>query len=378
MRLSSLSGLLLSAVCASPIGLATEPLPVEKLTTLPRIQSTGPLIYSADKQRVLLADADTLKWQATLGLPGWRGQFVLPKNKDLAYLTNSYWERAGQGKRTDFVEVWDVPTASPTGVRIDVPPRLALSGVDQTMAGLSADERLLFLQNATPATSVTVVDTIANKFLAEIPIPGCFGIYPDVVTSGKFMALCGDGRMVTVRVDAKGRGAKIERSAPIFDADEDPLFMASARDGNSLYFISYGGSVYDIDTSGATATLVQKYSIVAGIDGGWKPTGEQLLAYAPEYKVMFVLMFPNAKNGDQDNYGKEVWAVDVRTRRVLSRSTISNANSVAYGPLPTPALFMNDNEAKALVRYAVDPQAGYSVRTDKRLVVSVGVRLEVR
>jgi methylamine dehydrogenase heavy chain len=378
MRFTTLGGLLLTAICASPVGFATEPLPVEKLTVLPRIQSTGPLIYSADKQRVMLADAETLKWQATLGLPGWRGQFVLPKNKDLAYLTNSYWERAGQGKRTDFVEVWDVPTASPTGVRIEVPPRLALSGVDQTMARLSADERFLFLQNATPATSVTIVDTMANKFITEIPVPGCFGIYPDVVTSNKFMALCGDGRMVTVTVDAKGRGAKIERSAPIFNADEDPLFTASARDGNFLYLISFGGSVYEIDTSGATAALVQKYSIVAGIAGGWKPTGEQLLAYAPEYKVMFVLMFPDAKNGDQDNFGKEVWAVDVRNRRVASRSTISSANGVAYGPLPTPALFMNDNEARALVRYAVDPNAGYSVRTDKRLVVSVGQRLEVR
>jgi methylamine dehydrogenase heavy chain len=39
------------------------------------------------------------------------------------------------------------------------------------MAGLSADEKFLFLQNATPATSVTVVDLVANKFAGEIPIP---------------------------------------------------------------------------------------------------------------------------------------------------------------------------------------------------------------
>jgi len=93
---------------------------------------------------------------------------------------------------------------------------------------------------------------------------------------------------------------------------------------------------------------------------------------------MFVLMIPDAQEGDQDSFGKEVWAVDVKERRVLSRSTMGSANGVAYAPLPTPALFANDNDAKALVRYALDPTAGYSVRMDKRLVVSVGSRLEAR
>ena len=383
MRLSCVWAmrLLLVVACAGDTASAAEPLPAEKLVTLPRIPSTGPLLYSTDGQRVLLTDAGTLKWQATLGFPGWRGQYVLPKTKDLAYLTTSVWgygEGKLQGKRTSFVEIWNVPTASPTGVRIEVPPRLAITGPIQAMAGLSADEKFLFLQNATPATSVTVVDLVANKFAGEIPIPGCFGVYPSVTTPNKFMALCGDGKIVTAIVDAKGKSAKIERSGPIFDADEDPLFMSSVHDGDAFFFISYHGSVYEVNSSGPTATLAQKYSIVDGTEGGCRPTGEQVLAYAPEGKVMFVLMIPDAREGDQDSFGKEVWAVDVRERRVLSRSTIASANGVAYAPLPTPALFADDNEAKALVRYAVDPKAGYAVRTDKRLVVGVGSRLEAR
>jgi methylamine dehydrogenase heavy chain len=369
--------LLLAVVCAGDIASAAEPLPAEKLVTLPRIPSTGPLLYSTDGQRVLLTDAGTLKWQATLGFPGWRGQYVLPKTKDLAYLTTSVWEY-GHGKRTSFVEIWNVPTASPTGVRIEVPPRLAITGPIQAMAGLSADEKFLFLQNATPAASVTVVDLVANRFAGEIPIPGCFGIYPSVTTVNKFISLCGDGRIVTAIADAKGKSAKIERSGPIFNADEDPLFVSSVHDGDTFFFVSYNGSVYEVDASGHTANLAQKYSIVDGTEGGCKPTGEQVLAYAPEAKVMFVLMIPDAQEGDQDSFGKEVWAVDVKERRVLSRSTMGSANGVAYAPLPTPALFSNDNDAKALVRYAVDPKAGYSVRMDKRLVVSVGSRLEAR
>lgn len=369
--------LALAVVCVGDITSAAEPLPVERLITLARIPSTGSLLYSTDGQRVLLTDASTLKWQATLGFPGWRGQYVLPKAQDLAYLTTSVWEY-GHGKRTSFVEIWNVPTASPTGVRIEVPPRLAITGPIQAMAGLSADERFLFLQNATPATSVTVVDLVANKFAGEIPIPGCFGIYPSVTTNNKFMTLCGDGKIVTAVVDAKGKSAKIERSVPIFNADEDPLFMSSVHDGDAFFFVSYQGSVYEVDASGITATLAQKYSIVAGTEGGCKPTGEQVLAYAPEGKTLFVLMIPDAHEGDQDSFGKEVWAVDVKERRVLSRSTIGSANGIAYAPLPTPALFANDNEAKALVRYAVDPKANYSAHTDKRLLVSAGSRLEVR
>jgi methylamine dehydrogenase heavy chain len=378
LRRTWASLLLLEVVCAGAIASAAEPLPVEKLITLPRIPSTGSLLYSTDGQRVLLTDAGTLKWQATLGFPGWRGQFVLPRTKDLAYLTTSWWEYGNEGKRASAVEIWNVPTASPTGVSIKVPPRLAITGPIQAMAGLSADEKFLFLQNATPATSVTVVDLAANRFAGEIPLPGCFGIYPSVTTPNKFMALCGDGKIVTAIVDARGKSARIERSGAIFNADEDPLFISSVHDGDAFFFVSYHGSVYEVDSSGPTATLAQKYSIVEGTEGGCKPTGEQVLAYAPEGKVMFVLMIPNAQEGDQDSFGKEVWAVDVRERRVLSRSTISSANGVAYAPLPAPSLFTNDNEAKALVRYAVDPKAGYSVRTDKRLVVSAGSRLEAR
>src|SRR5262249_19870835 len=122
--------LLLTVVCADGIASAAEPLPVEKLVTLPRIASTGPLVYSTDGGRVLLTDVVTLKWQAALGFPGWRGQFILPKSKDLAYLTTSAWEYGvhGSENRRSFVEIWNVPTATATGIRIEVPPRLAITG----------------------------------------------------------------------------------------------------------------------------------------------------------------------------------------------------------------------------------------------------------
>ena len=69
--------------------------------------------------------------------------------------------------------------------------------------------------------------------------------------------------------------------------------------------------------------------------------------------------------------------VDLCWRRVLRRRASPVERLVTLPRVQAPALFMNDHE-EALVRYAVDPRAGYSVRTEKRLVVSAGPRLEVR
>jgi hypothetical protein len=75
--------LLLVVVCAGDITSAAEPLPVENSS--PCRASRPRIIIPTDGQRVL-TDAGTLKWQATLssrvGADG-----VLPKTKDLAYLT---------------------------------------------------------------------------------------------------------------------------------------------------------------------------------------------------------------------------------------------------------------------------------------------------
>ena len=68
-------------------------------------------------------------------------------------------------------------------------------------------------------------------------------------------------------IDAKGKSSGIERSGPIFNADEDPLFTGYAREGDMIYFASFMGSIYQVDVSGPTAKLVSKYSIVEGVDG---------------------------------------------------------------------------------------------------------------
>jgi methylamine dehydrogenase heavy chain len=370
---------LLVAISASmATAFAGDPLPTERVTTRERIESTGPKLIGAGGGRIFLLDAASLKFLATMAYPTWRGQFVVSKDGKTAYVSSSYWERAARGKRTDVVEIWDVETATQVGEDISVPPRLAQLGADASMAALSADERWLLLQNATPATSVTVVDLQGKTFAAEIPLPGCFGIYPSQSMASRFFSLCGDGTLVGVELDAEGRAAKVERSGSVFDSDKDPVYMSAAQDGDFLYLVSFNGNIYEVDISATTAKLTEHYSIVDGVEGGWKPGGSQVVAFVPGTRVMYVLMRPNSREGDQREPSSEVWAVNVSMNAVISRSTVSSATGMVFAPEPTPALLMNDRSAGELVRYAVDPNAAYTVRVDKKKKVDAGTRFEVR
>jgi methylamine dehydrogenase heavy chain len=370
--------LVLTFAGSTSMSFAGDPLPTEKVELRETIESTGPVLFGADGGRIFLADAASLKYLATMAYPTWRGQFVVPKDGKTAYLSSSYWERAARGTRNDVVEIWDVASASQVGEAIELPPRLAQLGSDSTMAALTADEQWLLLQNATPATSVSLVDLQAKKFVAEIPIPGCFGVYPAGNIPNRFFSLCGDGTVVSLSFDALGKASPIKRSTPIFNADDDPLFTYAQRDGDTLYFVSFNGSVYEIDTSAETAKLAQRYSIVEGVDGEWKPGGSAVTALVPDAKVLYVLMRPKSGNGDHREPSSEVWAVNVDTNKVISRSTVSAATGVTYAASPKPVLFMNDRDANELVRYAVDPNAAYTVRVDKTMTVGVGTRIEVR
>lgn len=366
------------AAAAGISGLATagDPLPGETLTMKPIIDSKGPLFLTGG-ERILVADIEKLKWQGVIGIPGWRGQFTLNKGGQVI-VTNSWWERGSTGKRTDIIEVWDLASLAKLPYEIEVPARLALRGNDSTMLGLSSDEKFLFLQNATPATSVSVVDMNARKFAAEIPMPGCFGIYPAAGAANKFVALCGDGTAATVTVDTAGKSRGVVRSAAFFDADVDPLFPKAVRDGDTLYFASFNGSVYQVDISGPTATLVEKFSLVEGVSGGWKPASENLAAIVPGSKVMLISMFPNSGDGDHRVNARQIWSVDLATKKVLARSTVKAASGIAYSAGPVPTLLVNNPEDRSVDKYIVQPSAGYSLYFDRQWVVNSGANIMVR
>ena len=99
---------------------------------------------------------------------------VAPDGKAI-YVVTTYYTRLYRGQRADVVEVHD-PQTFALKAEIDIPPHRAQSASYRSLIGLSSDGRFLYVQNATPATSVSVVDLEQKKFVSEIQTPGCWSI----------------------------------------------------------------------------------------------------------------------------------------------------------------------------------------------------------
>ena len=93
----------------------------------------------------------------------------------------------------------------------------------------------MYVSNMTPATSVSVVDVKARKFIAEIETSGCNLVYP--VGNRAFASLCGDGTVQVVSLDEQGNLKGRERSAKFFDPDKDPVTEKASRFGDTWLFI---------------------------------------------------------------------------------------------------------------------------------------------
>src|SRR5690606_39834578 len=99
------------------------------------------------------------------------------------------------------LQEFDVETLS-VKREILLPEKMAQVAPSNAILNISADEKLAFVQNATPATSVTVVNLETGKVVAEVPTPGCFGTFP-AAKGQRFSSLCGDGSMAALASTAK-------------------------------------------------------------------------------------------------------------------------------------------------------------------------------
>jgi methylamine dehydrogenase heavy chain len=167
----------------------------------------------------------------------------------------------------------------------------------------------------------------------------------------------------------------------MFDADTDPLFVDPERSGDNLFFTSFNGNIYDVSVAGSAAKLIRKFSITEGVEGKWAPGGMQLTTYLADSNILYVLMHDKAYDGSHTDAGKEVWAVDMKKRTVVSRSTIrpSKAIFVVGGAKPALFAFGGEKEDTGVSRYAIDKTAAFTVREDAfKKLASARPRLEVR
>ena len=349
-------------VCASvSSGAVDSPYGPQHLTVKAAIDP-GPNVFTtsvgdAGAGSINVFSATDLKFKGNM-TTGSMGQTLIARDGKTAYTTSVYLKRISYGDPEFILQVYDVATLSPTK-EIPLPPKLAMVGAQEPMLAQSADGRLVYVQNATPATSITVVDVTVGKVTGEIPAPGCYGIYPSL-EGHKFSAICGDGTFASFTLNAEATSAERSQSKKIFDVDKDPIFVPTARVGTDFVFISFHGNIYRVADNGPAIKLVETYSVTAGVDPGWAPGGAQLITYNKANDVLFIGMHPNAKEGSHKTPAKEIWAYNLRTKKLLYRSPVDDVLALTASDAPVPVIYAG--KAKVLFRLEVDPDAKFALK----------------
>lgn len=313
-----------AGICLSAAALAE--LPVEELSVIPAVTAKNRAYVSdiainhiADG-KLHVVDTDTGAYLGVIG-SGFTGQVTYSPDGNDIILATGYLSRGQRGERTDIIEVWDANTLA-FKYEIEISPNRAMALNYRSLVRTSADGRWVFVQNATPATSVTVVDMQARKMVAEIDTPGCWGIYPPASTSDRFSTLCGDGTVATVMLDANGNVASRSVSAQMFDADKDAWFIQGEQDGDIYRFVSFLGNMAVVNMGGATATLQETWNMVrsaADRKKNWRPGGFQPLAVHPGSSRIYVGMHADGFEGSHKTPAQEIWAFDLKTKKRLAR-----------------------------------------------------------
>jgi len=335
-----------------------------------------PRVYLADiainhivDGRLHVLDGTSLDYVGLIGT-GFTGAIYIPQARDTIYVATSYYPKLTRGDRSDWLEIYDAATLSLKS-EIQIPSKRAQALNYRPLFQGSADGSLLFLQNATPATSVTVIDLKAKKVKQELASPGCYGIYPAAVTSTRFSTLCGDGTIGTYSLDAKAAKDVRKTSAKIFDADKDALFIHGERDAKTLLLMSFGGTIYRVSVEDAVAKLVETIPMTAGIADNWRPGGYQPMAFDAKTGILYVQMHKDGAEGSHKNPAEEIWAYDVKAKKLLARSATQPITSLTISQSGPTALYGVNPIDAAVVRYSVGTDG--SVKEDKTAKVGEAI-----
>jgi len=323
--------------------------------------------FASGYARSVLVNADTGEYLGTVDT-GWYGiKPDIPKTGDVFYNHGVFMARGFRGQRVDAVEILNRHSLNKEG-EILVPPKMVRGWPNTNHSALSDDDRFLFLQFFTPASSIGIVDLQARKYVGEIETAGC----AHIMAAGprRFFSLCGDGSALAVSIDDQGQEVAREKLQKLFNPDKDPLHGTGVRNGDDWYFVTELGDVKIVDVSGQM--LRQKKGWKAGEQAnerGWVP-GEiqQNLAFNGPTNQLFVLMADASlapKGGGTDYHrqmGTEVWVWDAatatRTRRIKLKDP---QNAIAVSNDERPNLYTSSTWAPKLD--VIDPENGSVLRS---------------
>jgi methylamine dehydrogenase heavy chain len=379
-RIPRMGWLPVALFAALPAFAADEP--NEQVTTKPLPPATAQRIYLGDfaishvmDGRLNVIDGANLKLLGMVAT-GFAGLPALAPDRSELYVATTYYTRLNHGDRVDVVDIYDLATLEHKG-EIAIPPKHAMALPYHGVIRTSADGRLLFVQNATPAQSVSIVDLKARKFVAEIQTPGCWIVLPSQTHAPRFSTLCGDGTILTVTLQADGTLESMKRSGRFFDADDDPLFVHAENVGDRYFFVSFKGRVYTANVGGEVAQIEEPWPLVTRSEErqGWRPGGYQPLAVHERSGRLYVGMHAKGADGTHKNPAQEIWAFDLASKKRVGRAPGSNAIAIATSRDERPQLYAIDGVKMALVAYDTAPRLVSRRRMEG--VAEVGTLLEM-
>lgn len=324
--------LLLALGCSAALSAAEQgsftPEPLGNVK-LPERPSNAHWVWIGDFQdgnygRSILYNADSGEMLGSIDI-GWEGiKLDFARTGNEIHNLAMYMSRGFHGERTDVITTYDKHTLHP--LRELVVPAKGIHGwPDPNQTALSDDDRFLFMQFLTPASTIGVADIKAGKYVGEIETTGC----AHVMSAGKrrFFSLCGDGSVLAVEVTEEGKEASRRRYPNFFQANQDPLHGSGVRAGNLWYFASWLGQIHSVDVSGSELKLLppwrvgEKEGSLSWIPGAFM----QPLAIHAGKGTLYVVMQRSdlkPKGGGTDYHaepGSEVWVFDLKTKQRLKR-----------------------------------------------------------
>jgi methylamine dehydrogenase heavy chain len=294
--------------------------------------------------KIDVIDADALKMLGMISA-GYISYFESSPSRPEVYSIDTYYSRGTRGTRTDVVTIYDSRKLEPIG-EVEIPPKRILVVPKRFSTGVTPDGRFMLVANMTPATSVSVVDLPARKFVGEIDTPGCTQVL--ISAKRRFTSMCADGSLLSVDLDEAGQAAHRDQSNPFFDPEKDPVFDHPAIVGPRAYFATYHGMMYAADLSQTPIRFDKPWPLLTDRDKAelWRPGGWQMMAANPKDGRVYVLMHQGGEWSHKQP-GTEVWVFDAARQRRVDRLVLagpgysiqvsSDADPLLYVATPNPA-----------------------------------------
>ena len=273
-------------------------------------------------ERTALFDADSGRFLGMLnGGTGIVAPNFSPDRREI-YLAETHYSRGTRGTRTDVVTIYDALSLAAVA-EVVIPPKRADFVHWMASSALSDDGRFLAVFNLTPATSLSIVDVEERRFVGEIAAPGCSLVY--AAGPRRFAMLCGDGSLLVIGLDERGREIHKKRSTPFFEPFEDPVTEKAVRIGDRWLFVSFDGIVHPVDVSQQTPRFEPSWSLVDEDDRArsWRIGGAQHLAVHERSGRLYSLMHQGGPDSHKQP-GSEIWVYDIAEQRRVQRIEVGN------------------------------------------------------